>query len=53
MAQGSITTTLKLAWWVDWYLTGVLLVARLTGLEPDWAKVLATVERGIRVKVQP
>lgn len=53
MARVSLELTVRVAWWVRWYLAGVLLVARLAGLEPNWIKVLAAVERGIRMDVTP
>lgn len=49
MARGTISVEVRVAWWVRWYVAGVSLFCKLTGLEPDLAKVLATAERGITV----
>ena len=43
------TTTLRIAWWVRWYISGVALRSLLTGLEPDMEKVKATVMKGVRL----
>lgn len=29
------------AWWVRWYLAGVVIMARVTGLDPDLDRVAA------------
>lgn len=50
MAINSITITIKVAWWVRWYIAGVSLCALLTGLEPDLEKVARTVRRGLKVR---
>lgn len=36
------------AWWLEWYLSGVLMTAKLTGLHPDMDKVGAMVQLGVR-----
>ncbi len=38
-------------WWLDIYLAGVVLFAKTTGMQPDWAKVERTVLRGIVVRM--
>lgn len=47
----TITLRLRFAWWLRWYLTGVVLTARLSGLEPDPSKVAGWVRRAARVQV--
>lgn len=47
MAISKITVNIKVAWWVKPYLCGVLLTARLTGLQPDPDRVGAWVKRGM------
>ena len=42
--------TIRVAWWVRWYIGGVALFAFLTGMEPDMEKVKAKVMKGIRIK---
>lgn len=51
MASTSITVRLSVAWWLRWYLAGVILTARLTGLEPDLGKVQRHIRRAARVAV--
>lgn len=43
------TYTVKIAWWVPLYVSGVTAVAWITGREPDADKVYRRVERGIRL----
>lgn len=50
MARASITATLKWRWWLKSYLSGVLLMARLTGSEPNWERVRYWVGKGIKIE---
>lgn len=43
------TVSVRVAWWVRWYVASVALTSRLTGMEPDMSKVMRWVERGVRV----
>lgn len=43
------TITIRIAWWVRWYISGVALCSLLTGLEPDMEKVKATAMNGVRL----
>lgn len=38
-------------WWLKWYLFGVLQMCRITGLQPDPAKVQYWSKRAVYVKV--
>ena len=49
MTMASIKVTIRVAWWVRWYISGVSLPAMLTGLEPDIEKVKATAMNGVRL----
>lgn len=40
-------------WWLKYYLTGVLALARLTGCEPCPERVSYWVGRGIKIEVHP
>lgn len=40
---------LTVAWWLRWYLLGVILMSKLTGLEPDWDKVEVWMDRAIKI----
>ena len=50
MAQVTVKLSLRVAWWVRWYLAGVALVAQLTGATPDWRTVEKWLRRGVSVK---
>ena len=45
-----ITTKVRFAWWVRWYISGVALCAFITGAKPDMEKIKATVMKGIKIK---
>ena len=47
--MASINVTIRIAWWVRWYISGVALFAMLTGLEPDMEKITAKVMKGVRI----
>lgn len=49
MAATNITLSIKRAWWVMPYIYGVQLFSELTGLDPDYDKVAATIARGLEV----
>lgn len=40
----------RFAWWVRYYLAGLLLFAWLTGGTPDWEKVRRVLTRGLRLR---
>lgn len=48
MACITVTITIKRSWWVTPYIYGVYLLSALTGMEPDYEKVAATVVRGFK-----
>jgi len=52
MANISQTITIKRAWWVMPYIYGVQLFSELTGLDPDYDKVAATIARGFTVVIK-
>ena len=47
--MASIKVTIRVAWWVRWYISVVALCSLLTGLEPDMEKVKATAMNGVRL----
>lgn len=47
----TVTFIIRMAWWVKPYLCGVLLMSRLTGLQPDPDRVGAWVQRGMTMKM--
>lgn len=41
-------------WWLKWYIKSVVLVANMTGLEPNWDQVEYWVRRAVFVReVEP
>lgn len=51
MASSHIVVGIRFTWWLHWYLAGVMIVARLSGLEPDCQRVGAWVVRSTRLTV--
>ncbi len=49
MAQIAVKLSIRVAWWLRWYLAGVALVARMTGATPDWRKIESRITRGMSV----
>lgn len=49
MAMNDIKVTIRIAWWLRWYLYGVCWMIVITGLQPDMRKVEAWINRGVRV----
>jgi hypothetical protein len=49
----SVIVTVRVAWWVRWYLLGVEAMAMLTGCEPDLDRVGRWVARGVTESVRP
>ena len=45
--MASIKVTIRVAWWVRWYISGVALCAFITGFQPDMDKVKAKVMNGV------
>ncbi|MBC7201922.1 MAG: hypothetical protein H5U29_00165 [Pusillimonas sp.] len=52
MATNQIKVQIKLAWWIRWYLMGVVLMARLTGQQPDPERIGYWVAKAARVKYE-
>lgn len=52
MATNQITVSIKLAWWLKWYLRGVVFVALLSGLQPDPKRVGYWVARAVEIEVE-
>lgn len=48
--MASLKVTIRCAWWVRWYISGVALCAFITGAQPDMEKIKATVMKGIKIK---
>lgn len=52
MARVNATIVCQHRWWLKYYLAGVLLMSHVTGREPDLARVMRWIERGIVVEVR-
>lgn len=35
----SVVMQVRVSWWLKWYIQSIVLVANLTGLEPNWERV--------------
>lgn len=51
MAQHTVTISVRVAWWVRWYLSGVTFAALISGATPDAIKVNRWIRRGLSVCV--
>lgn len=51
-ALNHIQVLIKLAWWLKWYLRGVVFVASVTGLRPNPKRVGYWVARAAKVRVE-
>lgn len=40
----------RAAWWLPLYLHGVVFVAAMFGMEPDWGKVHGMIVRSLRFR---
>lgn len=51
MARITVRATVKVAWWWRYYVGCVVLMSRITGLEPDVHKVGYWAARAVTVKL--
>lgn len=49
MANICMQITVKVSWWVAWYIRACVLFAALTGLQLNADKIAKTTMRGIKV----
>ena len=49
MTMASLNITIRVAWWVRWYISGVALCAFITGAHPDMEKIKAKAMKGVRL----
>lgn len=52
MAQPTVRISLHIAWWLRWYLAGVVTMSRTTGRQPDMGKVKYWANRAIKVVIE-
>ncbi len=43
----TVRASIRMRWWLRWYLAAVVWTARETGLEPDWERVEWWIQRGL------
>lgn len=51
-AMSSVAVSVRVAWWVKWYLYGVALTCQITGMDFDETKVRRYIRRGLKVRVR-
>jgi len=49
--EHSITVRLSVAWWLRWYLAGVVLTCKMTGCQPDMGRVERWISRAIKLRI--
>lgn len=47
----AVAVSVRVAWWVRWYLSGVAFAALISGATPDAIKVSGWIRRGLSVCV--
>ncbi|HGY2298964.1 TPA: hypothetical protein ACNV18_003058 [Pseudomonas putida] len=52
MAKVYATIVCRKAWWLKYYLAGVLVASHVSGREPDMERVFRWIERSIKVEVR-
>jgi len=52
MDRMTVTMVCRQSWWLKYYLAGVLVMAHITGREPDLRRVVRLIERGLEVEVR-
>ncbi len=46
----SVVMQVRVRWWLKWYIQSIVLVANLTGLEPNWERVEFWVRRAVHLR---
>lgn len=52
MAWLTVTITCRHRWWLKYYLAGVMAMSHIAGREPNLARILRWIERGIVTEVR-
>lgn len=52
MTRTTATIVCRQAWWLKYYLAGVLVMSHVIGREPDMGRVFRWIERGIVVETR-
>lgn len=52
MARVSATIVCRHRWWLKYYLAGVMAISQVSGRDPDIARVMRWIERGIVAEVR-
>ncbi len=43
----NVTASVRMRWWLRWYLAALVRVARATSMEPNWERVERWIRRGL------
>lgn len=43
----TVSVSVRMRWWLRWYLAAVMLVSKTTGMAPDWDQVEWWIRRGL------
>ncbi len=46
----TVTASVRLRWWLRWYLAAVVSFARATGMDPNWDRVECLIRRGLVIR---
>lgn len=49
----TIRLSMRYAWWLRYYLYGLVTMAVLTRRQPDWDKVGRVMVKAVRIKAEP
>jgi hypothetical protein len=52
MARVTAMIVCRQRWWLKWYLSGVIVMAYITGREPNLERVTSWVGRGMKIEVR-
>lgn len=52
MARQEVHVRVSVAWWLRWYIFGVIVMCRVTGSVPDPERVAYWCMRSVRVRVR-
>ncbi len=48
--HATMTASVRLRWWLRWYLAALVSFARATGKEPNWDRVEWWTRRGLVIR---
>lgn len=48
--HATVTASVRLRWWLRWYLAAVVWLARATCMAPNWNRVKWWIRRGLVIR---